>query len=388
MADVLRTLGSVSVDRFMREYWQKRPVLLRGALDPWACPLAPADLMELACRDDADARLILTAEDPPEIHHGPFEPEDFEDLPDEAWTVLVQEVDRLHPGVAALLERFRFLPNWRLDDVMISYALPGGGVGAHIDQYDVFLIQGSGRRRWEIETQAVANPVWRADSEVAILAAFDPDASWVLEPGDVLYLPPGVPHNGVALDPCLTLSVGCRAPDTSELLAGIAALAAESVGDTPRYADPDLAPQDDPGRLPDEALEALRSRIREALADDRTLDRWLGRFVTEPVRGWSGTPPARRIGAARIQSRLRAGERLRAAVVSQMSYVAHADGSTTVFSSGQVFDLPPGAADVARLLTGPYPIGAEALADRMADERVASVVADLVHLGALVFGAD
>ena len=381
---VFDRLGDLSVDRFMQEYWQKKPLLIRNLFGEWTAPLSPEELLNLATREDADSRLILTGSDPVELYHGPFEDGELKDLPATEWTVLVQETDRLLPAVADLLGRFRFLPNWRLDDVMISYAAPGGGVGAHTDQYDVFLIQGSGRRRWEIETRPRSNPVWRDDSEVAMLAEFEPDAVWELEPGDVLYLPPMIPHNGIALEPCMTISVGCRAPGTGELLAGVLGYAAEDWADEDRYSDPDAVATPDPGLLSADARAVLRDRVRRAVADDDLLDRWLGRYVTEPSRGHSGLPPKRWISLNGLRRRLDAGATLRPAVVSQTAYTEQADGAVTLFVSGQAYPMPVGSAVAARLLTGARPLDAATLEPLLAESALTELLVTLVNAGALV----
>ena len=285
MSGVLDSLGGMSVAEFVRDYWQQRPVLLRGVFPPDFCPLDGDDVLDLAGREEADSRLIISEEWPPELLHGPFEPEELEDLPDEEWTVLVQEVDRLVPEAARVLEAFRFIPNWRVDDLMVSWAAPGGGVGAHTDQYDVFLIQGLGHRRWEIETTANPDPEWRPDSEVAVLASFEPDAVWELEPGDVLYLPPHVAHNGIALTPCMTLSVGFRAPSAAEVLEDAVAYLNESESGTARTVA--AGSTSDPGRIGDDVLRRLREQVRALLAEDEQLDRFIARSLTEPARGRS-----------------------------------------------------------------------------------------------------
>jgi 50S ribosomal protein L16 3-hydroxylase len=152
------------------------------------------------------------------VRHGPFEEELFPQLGDHDWTLLVQDVDKWDADVAALLPAFDFLPRWRIDDIMVSFAATGGSVGAHVDQYDVFLLQAQGHRRWQIDASPNPSVEFRHDVELKLLHAFHPTHEWVLGPGDMLYLPPGVPHHGVAEDPCLTFSVGMRAPSTAELL--------------------------------------------------------------------------------------------------------------------------------------------------------------------------
>ncbi len=268
---------------FLRDYWQKRPLLVRGAFPGFASPLEPEDLAGLACEDGVLARIVQhdRARDAWTLRHGPFPEALFPTLPTQDWTLLVQDVDKWDADVRALLDRFDFLPRWRIDDVMISFAAPGGSVGAHVDQYDVFLLQGQGHRRWQIDTRPDAPVHFRLDVELKLLQRFTPEHDWVLAPGDMLYLPPGVPHHGVAEDACLTYSIGMRAPGAAELLGDFVDTLASEGDDALRYRDPDLAPPKEPNEIDAdamtraiEALNLLRMNDAERLGD------WFGRFVT------------------------------------------------------------------------------------------------------------
>lgn len=179
--------------RFLRDYWQKRPLLVRNAFPGLHPPISGDELAGLACEPYALARLVLhdAASDQWTVETGPFEESRFADLPEEDWTLLVQDVDKWDRDVAALLGHFRFLPDWRIDDIMVSFAAPGGSVGAHVDQYDVFLLQASGHRHWMIDSRAGAPSAFRPDQPLKLLQRFEPDEEWLLEPGDMLYLPPG-----------------------------------------------------------------------------------------------------------------------------------------------------------------------------------------------------
>ena len=210
---------------FLRDYWQKRPLLIRGAFPDFETPVQPEDLAGLACEEGALSRLIThdRATDGWSVRTGPFQEEEFPGMPDHDWTLLVQDVDKWDADVRALISHFDFLPRWRMDDVMISFAATGGSVGAHVDQYDVFLLQAYGHRRWQIDASESIKgkrpPLdFRDDVELKLLRRFKPTHDWVLAPGDMLYLPPNVPHNGVAEDPCLTFSFGMRAPASAELI--------------------------------------------------------------------------------------------------------------------------------------------------------------------------
>ena len=269
--------------RFLREYWQKKPLLIRNAFPGFKSPVQPEDLAGLACEEGVLARLIEhdKANDAWRVRHGPFADTDFPALPDHDWTLLVQDMDKWDADIRALLASFSFLPRWRIDDVMISFAATGGSVGAHVDQYDVFLLQAQGRRRWQIDAGKHPPLDFRPDVELKLLREFTPTHDWVLEPGDMLYLPPGVPHNGVAVDPCLTFSVGMRAPSAAELLGDFVDTLAADAPEELRFGDADLSPPKDAHEIDAaamarvvEALNLLRMNDADKLGD------WFGSFIT------------------------------------------------------------------------------------------------------------
>jgi 50S ribosomal protein L16 3-hydroxylase len=282
-ASAAQPLGMPAAD-FLRDYWQKRPLLVRGAFAGFESPLSPEDLAGLACEDGVLARIVAhdAQADKWMLRHGPFPESMFPDMPHHDWTLLVQDVDKWDADVRALLDRFDFLPRWRIDDVMISFAAPGGSVGAHVDQYDVFLLQGLGKRRWQIDTRPDPPIHYRLDVELKLLQRFTPDHDWLLEPGDMLYLPPGVPHHGVAEDACLTYSIGMRAPAAAELLGDFVDTLASEADEALRYRDPDLTPPRDANEIDADAMV----RVIEALNllrmnDPQRLGDWFGRFITQ-----------------------------------------------------------------------------------------------------------
>ena len=269
--------------KFLREYWQKKPLLIRQAFPDFVTPVEPEDLAGLACEDGVLARLIELDKpyDAWQVRHGPFEEDVFPALPHHDWTLLVQDVDKWDADIRALIERFAFLPRWRIDDIMISFAATGGSVGAHVDQYDVFLLQAKGHRRWQIDAGANPPLEFRNDVELKLLRQFTPTHDWVVAPGDLLYLPPGVPHHGVAEDPCLTFSLGMRAPSAAELLGDYCDSLAADAPDALRYADPDLQPAKDGYEIDDAAMHRVVEALRQLRMDDP--DRfgdWFGGFIT------------------------------------------------------------------------------------------------------------
>lgn len=281
----LPLLGGLSPAQFMRRHWHKRPLLVRQALPGVQPPLARAALFALAARDDVESRLIVRGvDDDWRLRQGPVPRRALPPLSQPGWTLLVQGLD-LHVDAAHdLLSHFRFVPAARLDDVMLSYASEGGGVGPHIDSYDVFLLQVHGRRRWQVAR--VSRPRLRDDVPLKMLAHFVPEQEWLLEPGDMLYLPPGWAHDGVALGgDCMTASVGFRAPRADELARALLARVADDLPDSDRslrYRDPQQAATVAAGEVPEALQRFARAAVARALAGEEVLDRALGEWLTEP----------------------------------------------------------------------------------------------------------
>ena len=299
----------MSAQDFLRGYWQKRPLLIRGLFAGGVNAVAPDDLAGLAGEEAALSRIVVHDEkrDRWTLRNGPFRATDFAKLGRRRWTLLVQDVDKWDMDVAALLDRFTFLPSWRIDDVMVSYATDGGGVGPHVDQYDVFLMQGMGYRRWSIDARprAFAPEAFRDDSELKLLREFTPTHEWLLDPGDALYLPPGVPHDGVALGECTTYSIGMRAPSHAELLFDFVEHLAEPLSENDRYVDPDLTPAREAGEIDDAAL----ARVRKALphfthVENSVLAHWFGCFITRYRSAQIVAAPRKPIELAALRQRL------------------------------------------------------------------------------------
>jgi 50S ribosomal protein L16 3-hydroxylase len=275
---ILRRLGSMPVARFMRDVWQRKPLLIRNAFPGFTPPVARDDLFELARQEHAEARLITRNGGRWRLEHGPFRR-----LPSTRrtqWTLLVQGVDLLDAGARELLARFRFVPDARLDDLMVSYATDGGGVGPHVDSYDVFLLQAWGRRRWRISRQRALALV--PDVPLKLLADFHASEEYVLEPGDMLYLPPGVAHDGTAVGECLTYSVGFRAPTYQELLEPWFADFAEAAMLPGRYSDPGLSPARRPAVLPPGMVRQVHAALIRRQPGTRDTQRFLLRYLSEP----------------------------------------------------------------------------------------------------------
>lgn len=337
--------------RFLRDYWQKRPLLIRNAFPGFTSPITPEDLAGLACEDEALARIVRhdRARDHYALETGPFPEAYFPTLPRTDWTLLVQDVDKWDADIRALLPHFDFLPRWRVDDVMVSFAAPGGSVGAHVDQYDVFLLQAHGHRRWQINDDPHAPTAFRDDSALKLLVEFTPTHEWVLGPGDMLYLPPGAPHHGVAEDACLTFSVGMRAPSASELLLDFAETMAATLPEEARYADPDLAPAADASEIDAAAFARLERALAPLLqADEAQRRAWFGRFITTYRAAGDLRAPARLPDPATLANTLDAGGHLARHPGARLAW-AREGRAARFFAHGEDHRLP--LAD-ARLLAG------------------------------------
>lgn len=299
-----RLLGGLTPARFLAAHWQKKPLLVRQAIEGFRGLLDPNALMRLAQRDDVEARLVIHRNSRWEVRHGPFAASVFTRLPKAGWSLLVQDVNHFLPSARQLLSRFDFAPHARLDDLMVSYAPPGGGVGPHFDSYDVFLLQGLGRRRWQISRQRDLTLV--PDAPLRLLADFRAEQDWVLESGDMLYLPPSCAHDGVALDHCMTYSIGFRAPSWQELATQFLAWLQDEVNLDGMYADPGLRPARSPGRVPDELVERTHATLARIAWDRPTVARFLGCYLTEPKPHVYFAPPQRPLSRERFAQRVRA----------------------------------------------------------------------------------
>ena len=283
----LQLLGGLAPKTFMQRHWQKKPLVIRQAIPGFVPPLDRSDLLDLAAQEEVQSRLVVQASEggkqPWRFKHGPFGRKALPPFKQPGWTLLVQGVDLLDERVHALMNQFRFVPDARLDDVMVSYATDGGGVGPHFDSYDVFLLQAHGQRRWRIGKQKDLS--LQPGLPLKILAHFEPEMEFVLNPGDMLYLPPRYAHDGIAEGECMTYSIGFRAPSRSELAGELLQRLAEDAGDAVGeglYADPKQAAVAQAGQIPDTLVAFARKALEDALRDPLALQRVLGEYLTEP----------------------------------------------------------------------------------------------------------
>ncbi|KTD82513.1 JmjC domain-containing protein [Legionella waltersii] len=277
-------LNNLSISSFLTNYWQKKPLVIRQAFPGFNNPISPDELAGLALEEEIESRLVWeTPNQSPQWHlkRGPFTDKDFSSLPNAYWTLLVQGVDRVIPEVYALLDHFNFLPQWRVDDVMISFATLFGGVGPHYDNYDVFLYQAQGKRLWSLTSQQCTPENYIPELELRIMREFAVEEEILLEEGDMLYLPPHIGHYGIAQsDECMTYSFGYRSYQGQELWDSLGDYLSEKGAFKTLYHDPDWSDLKNTSEIPQTAWNNAKHLIQQILDDESTLKSWFAGFVT------------------------------------------------------------------------------------------------------------
>lgn len=289
-------LGGLSAEQFLAVYWQKKPLLIRGAFAPFRDFVTHTSLRELAARDDVLSRLVVERDGEWSVTQGPLRAGDYRGLKRAHWSLLVQGIDQLLPQGKALLQHFNFIPHARLDDLMISFAPRGGGVGPHFDSYDVFLLQGQGHKLWQISAQDDTALI--PDAPLRILQRFQAEQEWILGPGDMLYLPPRYAHYGVALNDCLTYSIGFRAPSAQELGTQFLSHLQERLDLPGMYADPDLHSQAHAAEISAGMVDKAAALINQIRWGREDIGEFLGCYLTEPKSHVFFDPPERPLGRA------------------------------------------------------------------------------------------
>ncbi len=279
----LTLLGGLTPAQFMRRHWHKKPLLVRQAIPNFQPPVLRPEMFALAAQESVESRLVQQIKGGWKLRHGPFARRSLPAMSQREWTLLVQGVDLHNDAVHQLMQQFRFVPEARLDDLMISYATDGGGVGPHFDSYDVFLLQAHGRRRWRIGRQK--DLTLKEGISLKVLAEFEPEEEFVLEPGDMLYLPPRYAHDGIAEGECMTYSIGFRAPARAELAQELLVRLSEDAAEDEQvqmYRDAKQEAVAEPGAIPAELQAFAKEALERALSQPLALERALGEYLTEP----------------------------------------------------------------------------------------------------------
>ena len=278
------TLGDISPETFMQEYWQKKPLLIRQAFADFKSPITADELAGLACEEDVDSRIVMEkdGEHPWFPVFGPMDETIFNSMPETHWSLVVNDMEKYLPELAWIVDRFRFIPEWRLDDLMVSYAADAGSVGPHVDLYDVFLLQGEGKRRWQISTREVTEDNQVKGTPLRIQKEFSAEEEWIVEPGDMIYLPPGVSHHGVSLGESISYSIGFRATSHADLVNDFIAHITQNLSPKLTYRDPEQSVQENSNEIKQDALQRVTEIFKNYLQPDHPeLQRWFGRFVSD-----------------------------------------------------------------------------------------------------------
>ena len=382
----MQLLGGLSADEFLHGYWQKKPLLIRQAIPGFTTPLSPDELAGLACEDEVESRLILEkdATTPWQLEHGPFTAARLSQLPASHWTLLIQKANQLIPELAELLDRFNFIPNWRIDDVMVSYAPESGSVGPHVDQYDVFLLQGLGTRRWQINTDDSSQIPLLKNTPLQILQEFTPQQDWLLEPGDMLYLPPNVAHYGIAQEDCMTFSIGFRAPRFSELLTAWTDEHAPQLPDQLHYQDPELQVATHNGEIATSALEKVRAIVRQQYVDDRDINRWFGQYITEPPAGQLLSEAESQLNREQFRSSLGKYSELWRSEFSRFAFIRD-DNVVRLYVDGQEFELETEHLELVALLCDQRRYKTDDMQTHLTGSETFELLTALYNMGAVEF---
>ncbi|MCW8853326.1 MAG: cupin domain-containing protein [Gammaproteobacteria bacterium] len=284
MIDNIKPLGDLSPEQFLKEYWQKKTLVIRNAFPDFESPITPEELAGLSCEEEVNSRIVIEKDGnhPWQPIYGPMDDDVFSKLPETHWTLLVNDVEKHIPELAWIVDQFRFIPEWRMDDLMISYAPEGGSVGPHMDLYDVFILQAQGHRRWQINPQPVVEDNQVKGTPLRIQKDFVAEEEWLLAPGDLIYIPPGVSHYGVATDDCMSFSIGFRATSHAELVNDFIGYITQDLDTSLTYRDPDLKAQNNPNEITTDAIDRVRNIFKDYLdPDNPKLAEWFGRFVSD-----------------------------------------------------------------------------------------------------------
>lgn len=374
------TLNELTPGQFLAEYWQKKPLLIKGGLKNFIDPISPDELAGLAAEEEIESRIVSKSDGQWQLETGPFE--DFSAFGEQDWTLLVQAVDHWHPESAQLIEPFRFIPNWRIDDLMISFSTPGGGVGPHLDQYDVFIIQGMGKRHWRVGMPDDSLVPHCPHPRLLQISPFQDCINVITEPGDILYIPPGCPHDGVSLDASLNYSVGFRAPAQKDLLTGFADHLIENEIKGQRFTDPERTVTNAIGEITPTDLAKVQQLLRGMIDDQDLLARYFGSYITHAKHELDATEPDPHYHQDEIAEYLTEGSVLARLGGLRCCYIqAKPEDDILLFINGHTMTVPAAEMVTVKQLCEQVQLDADACAAFAADPAKLQLITMLVNLG-------
>ena len=378
MKDTTNPLGDISRETFMEEYWQKKPVLIRQAFPDFKSPITPDELAGLACEEEVNSRIVMEkdGEHPWFPMFGPMSDEIYASMPKTHWTLVVNDLEKYLPELSWIIDRFRFIPEWRLDDLMISYAADQGSVGPHIDLYDVFILQGMGKRHWQINSQEVTEENQIKETPLRIQKEFQSEEEWIIEPGDMLYLPPGVSHHGISLGESLSYSIGFRATSHADLVNEFIGHITQNLSPQLTYQDPDQRIQEHSNEIKQDALERVTEIFKQYLKPDHPeLQRWFGCYMSDTKTNVV-TEPEDEVNSIEELKELSNSGTLNRHPASRFAFAQNLD-NTLLFIDGEDYEVNP---DFAKALCKQRQIELDELA-AIADKDELQLMVDLYNGG-------
>ncbi len=372
-------LNQLTPQQFLNEYWQKKPLLIRQGISDFDDPISPDEFAGLAMEEQIESRLVWQKDGEWQAEHGPFE--DYSHLGDKDWSLLIQGVDHWDEQVAELIRPFRFLPNWRIDDVMVSYATPGGGVGPHVDNYDVFIIQGSGKRHWQVGSNTELKEVV-ANSALLHVEQFTPIIDVELLPGDILYIPPGFPHQGVAIEPSMSYSVGFRTTAKSHLFSNFADYLIDQQLGSDMVVDPERQPTTTPGLIDANDVDKLKNALHEMLSDDDKILDYLGNNLSQCKHELAIDPDLQEMSMAELSDFLQDDESLLIRIGGlRCMYFDQESMLGRLYVNGECFVFSQQQHAVTQLLANNSELGAQQLQTFAQDDDFKTQLLQLINLG-------
>jgi 50S ribosomal protein L16 3-hydroxylase len=382
----MASLNNFNTEQFLQDHWQKTPLLIRQGLANTEHLISPNELAGLACEAEIESRLVSYQQQQWQLRHGPFSDSDFSQLPDSHWTLLVQAVDHVSPAIAELMDSFRFIPNWRLDDIMVSYASEGGSVGPHFDNYDVFLVQANGQREWQLGQQCDESSTLLDHPDLLLLDNFECEQRFLLNPGDILYIPPRYGHWGIAKDnDCITCSVGFRAPKVADIIGEYAEHLAQGVLSQQRFHDHRPQLQDNPGEISRQVIEQLRNLVVNTVDDRQALESWFGQYMTQAKYEHETDEPIETEKS--ISGKLRAGYPVCRDPASRFAYIPGQD-HMQLFCNGRCWQLDCRYSALAESLCGQTVFSAGEFTDWLELSHTRKLLLDMFEKGQLYFDED
>jgi len=380
---------NIDIDDFLKNYWQKKPLLIRAVFPDFQSPISAEELAGLACEEFVESRIISESKNKPKwsLEKGPFPESRFSELPNDHWTLLIQGLNKIFPELDDLLHQFNFIPSWRVDDLMASYAAPEGSVGPHIDQYDVFLLQASGKRKWMINSEKVNEDNFEEDTPLKIIKNFTSESEWVLEAGDMLYLPANVAHYGTGMKDqadCITFSIGFRAPSHAELLSAYVDDHINELNEECRYQDPKLSTKDNCGEISPHAIDNIQKILLSQFQDKEKIADWFGHYVTDYLNDHENIDN-KNLSSADFLNRFEKLGILRRPATLRVNYRINIEDKLTLYINGNKEKIIPKTKNIVMLVCNQHLINYSDIEPYLLEEDSIEFLVELYNKGYLEF---